>query len=194
MAVAVGLSAGLVSDLIVFKREDHPGASFGLFVVPSVILGVVTVTWTRAVGVGLTAHVFVVLGHFLGARLTEHGQDSGEYGGWLALAFFLGPLLGYLGYLIRSRWKAPRAVATGFLVGLILCPFFFWQQGENYFAENMNSFTIAFDVLLMVMVLALCRGIVVRGVAVAVSVFLSWVVPVFPFLLLTLMVFIGGPE
>lgn len=192
LAVVLGLASGLITDFLVFKEEESPSSSFGPFVFPAVILGAIASTGTRAAGIGLSVQLFTVLGHFLGAQFTGYDPDSPEYQYWLALALLLGPLLGYLGYLVRSRWKAARSVAAGLTVGLIICPFFFWGEG-GYFVDNMTAFTIVFDMASILVILTLCRGLVVRGAAVAISAFLCWGLPLFPMLVLILTLSLGGP-
>jgi hypothetical protein len=193
LSATIGLFAGLTAALFIFTSEEHPSPSFGLFVFPVVILGLLASTRASAAGVGLVTQMSVVLGHFIGAQFTEYDPGSSEYSGWLVVTLFLGPGLGMLGHLIRSRWKAFRSISTGLTIGLILCPFFFWTQGEAYFTEHMTSFTITFDAVSMLVILILCRGLAVRGTAVAIAVLLSWGFPLLPFLVWMLALSIGGP-
>ena len=175
LAITLGLAGGLLSGIFIFKWNEWASPSFGLFTTPATLLGWTATKPKRAAEIGLTAMLAGVLGHFLGTQLTEYGQNNLEYRAWVGIALFLGPLLGYLGFTVRSRKALARAVATGIIIGLLCAPFYFATRLDiSYFAEYTNLYTRLFDALSAALFFVLCRGVAARVLALVFSACLIW--------------------
>ncbi|NYH50426.1 hypothetical protein HNR06_000015 [Nocardiopsis arvandica] len=120
--------------------------------------------------------------------LPEH--DLLLYRTWSVFALCIGPALGCLGYLIRSRWKAARAAATGVATGLVLVPFFYRFEGDEFLADSMTPYTMVFDAVSVVVLLLLCRGILSRMAAVLLAYLLVWGIRLQPLLYFWFLLFL----
>lgn len=178
LASLVGLGCGLAAEFQIFKRNEHPAVSFGLFVVAPALFGWLALRPSRGAVVGLLAMLAVTLGHFAGAQFTEYDQNNLEYRGWLFIAVILGPLLGFAGHKIRSRRMVTRSLATSVPITLICIPLYLWHAGTSYFLDYFDPSSAVFDVASALLFLLLCRGIVARVFVLPFSLAISY-----PFLL-----------
>ena len=175
LSIALGLACGLLSGLFVFKWNEWASPSFGLFVTPVALSGWAAAKPKKAALIGLAAMLAGALGHFLGAQFNEYDQNNLEYPAWVGIALFLGPLLGYLGFTVRSRKALSRAVATGIIIGLLCAPFYFSTRLDmSYFAEYTNLYTRLFDALSAILFFVLCRGVAARGLTLVFSACFIW--------------------
>ena len=123
IAVIVGFAAGLLSGLFVFKWNEWNSPSFGAFIAPAAVLGWAALRSRQAALLGLLTLLATTGGHFFGAQFSVYEQNPLEYRGWIAIALFLGPLLGCLGHTLRSRRLLVRAVCAGVLIAWLCVPF-----------------------------------------------------------------------
>ncbi|WP_444962846.1 hypothetical protein [Nocardiopsis sp. M1B1] len=184
LAAVVGFAAGLASGFLVFRRDESPHPTLGLFVTPVVLLGYAAARPGQAAWAGLAALLFAVLGDFVGVRYTLPEHDLLLYRTWFVFALCIGPSLGVLGYLIRARWKVVRAAATGVVTALVLVPFYYRFEGDEFLVDSMTPYTMVFDAASIAVFLILCRGVLSRVAAVLLAYLLVWGIRLMPLLYL----------
>ena len=162
LATLIGFGCGVAAEFLIFQWNSHPPVSFGLFLMPPVLLGWLTLRPGKGALVGLVTLLVVMLGHFVGAQFTEYDQNNLEYRGWTFIAIFMGLLLGFLGHKIRSPRMITRALATSTPATLLCIPLYFWYEDVHYFSDYFDPRMAVFDVTFVLLLLFLCRGGIAR--------------------------------
>lgn len=177
-ALTAGFVLGGLGGLLVYRWDEWPHPTFGLFVVPAVLFGYLAVGPTRAMSVGAVVLSAATLGNLLGMLYGPADLEVREYLGWTLVSVLVGPVLGWLGHLVGAQWRIVRGVATGAAAAVVLLPLYYgFVDGDPYYADFMPRVTVVFDLMAVAVLVFLCRGIVPRLVAVGTAWALVWPLP-----------------
>ncbi|MDT0328150.1 DUF6518 family protein [Nocardiopsis lambiniae] len=169
-AAVLGAMCGALSALYVFKPDEYPAASYGLFVVPAVLAGWAASRPGPASLAGMTALLGGVLGHFVGVRFIEYAQNDLEYRAWVVIALAFGALLGFMGHRLREGEPLRRATAASLVIGLLLAPVHLRYSVGTHATEHADPRIYVLDLCAAALVLLACRGLAHRALALAIAV------------------------
>ncbi len=169
-AAMLGATCGAFSALYVFKPDEYPAVSYGLFVMPAVLAGWAAPRPGSASAAGVIAMLGGTLGHFVGVRFIEYAQNDLEYRAWIVIALAFGALVGLMGHRIRDGEPLRRATAAALAIGLLMAPVHLWYSVGTYATEHADPRLYALDLCAATLVLLACRGLVPRVLALMIAV------------------------
>ncbi|WP_306368070.1 DUF6518 family protein [Nocardiopsis sp. CC223A] len=169
-AAVLGAMCGALSALCVFKPDEYPAASYGLFVVPAVLAGWAAPRSGSASLAGMAALLGGTLGHFIGVRFVEYAQNDLEYRAWVLIALAFGALLGFMGHRLRDGKPLRRATAAALTIGLLIAPVHLWYSVGTHATEHTDPRIYVLDVCAAALVLLACRGLAPRILALVIAV------------------------